>query len=206
MAHFALLDSNNVVVRVIVVSNDDIREPKEWWDPLRVFTGKESEAVGIAWCQNHWNDPNSRWNQTSYNAGRTGLGHGRGKKGNYAGSGMIYMEGVRTLGVASTDIFISKQPYPSWSIGITTAHWYPPDPPGDRPVASDEQKAKNQYYTWSESRYQSDPSTAWVLTDSKNDGTDPYIRFLSRIHETNDLHVMPPFKKWDKKTKTLIDK
>ena len=54
MAHFALLDSNNVVVRVIVVSNDDIREPKEWWDPLRVFTGKESEAVGITWCQNQF--------------------------------------------------------------------------------------------------------------------------------------------------------
>ena len=154
MAHFALLDSNNVVVRVIVVSNDDIREPKEWWDPLRVFTGKESEEVGIAWCQNHWNDPNSKWKQTSYNAGRTGLGHGRGKRGNYAGSGMIYMEGVRTLGVASTDIFISKQPYPSWSIGVGTAQWYAPiDGPPDLTVS--EQNARKSY-TWDEDAYNAD--------------------------------------------------
>ena len=45
--------------------------------------------------------------QTSYNANMRGC---------YAGLGMTYMENVATLGVASTDIFIGQQPYPSLTI------------------------------------------------------------------------------------------
>ena len=42
MAHFAELDENSVVTRVIVVGNQDILDAN----------GNESEAVGIAFCQN----------------------------------------------------------------------------------------------------------------------------------------------------------
>ena len=77
---------------------------------------------------------------------------------------MTYMTGVRTLGVASTDIFIGQQPYPSWSVGIQTAQWYAPTPPGDEPELTDSEKAAGKYYVWSESNYNSNPSTAWVLT------------------------------------------
>ena len=86
-------------------------------------------------------------------------------RGNYAGIGMTYMTGVRTLGVASTDIFISQQPYPSWSVGIATANWYPPDNPGDSPALTTAQRDADKYYVWNESNYNSNPSTAWVLTD-----------------------------------------
>lgn len=41
MAHFAELDENNVVTRVIVVNNEDITKD-----------GTEDEATGIAFCQN----------------------------------------------------------------------------------------------------------------------------------------------------------
>ena len=144
MAHFAKLDSNNIVEQVIVVNNDDIKDS----------TGTETESIGVAFCQKMMG-ASTNWKQTSYNANF---------RGNYAGIGYTYMTGVQTLGVASTDIFISQQPYPSWSVGIQTAKWYAPTPPGDEPELTDSEKAADKYYVWSESNYNSNPSTAWVLT------------------------------------------
>ena len=144
MAHFVKLDDNNIVQQSIVVSNQDTSDA----------SGNESEAIGIAFCQRLFG-AETNWKQTSYNANF---------RGNYAGIGYTYMTGVQTLGVASTDIFISQQPYPSWSVGIQTAKWYAPTPPGDEPELTDSEKAADKYYVWSESNYNSNPSTAWVLT------------------------------------------
>tara|TARA_B100000427_G_scaffold44267_1_gene32624 strand:+ start:2389 stop:2823 length:435 start_codon:yes stop_codon:yes gene_type:complete len=144
MAHFGKLDANNIVEKVIVVDNKDTSDS----------FGNESEAIGIAFCQRLFGSE-TNWKQTSYNANF---------RGNYAGIGYTYMTGVQTLGVASTDIFISQQPYPSWSVGIQTAKWYAPTPPGEEPELTDAEKAADKYYVWSESNYNSNPSTAWVLT------------------------------------------
>ena len=144
MAHFAKLDANNIVEQVIVVSNDD----------TTTDAGVESESIGVAFCQK-LTGTDTNWKQTSYN---------RNMRGNYAGIGMTYMEGVRTLGVGSTDIFIDQQPYPSWSIGINTAQWYPPTPPGDAPALTNSEIVAGKMYEWNESNYQSNPSTAWVLS------------------------------------------
>ena len=59
MAHFAGLEKNKlgelVVKDCIVVSNKIIENKKAWWDPAGLFTERgENEAVGIAFCQNHW--------------------------------------------------------------------------------------------------------------------------------------------------------
>lgn len=70
MAHFAELDSNNVVLRVLVVSNDDITDEN----------GQEQEALGVAFLQGILG-ADSRWVQTSYN------GNFRGR---YAGIGHSY--------------------------------------------------------------------------------------------------------------------
>ena len=152
MAHFAQLNSNNHVTQVIVVGNDDITDSN----------GKESESVGISFCQNHVGDYSTVWKQTSYTAGYTGSGF----RGNYAGIGMTYMTNVQTMGVGSTDIFIPQQPYPSWSIGVGTANWYPPANPGPAPALTSDEIAARKYYTWNESNYNTNPSTAWVLTSS----------------------------------------
>ena len=144
MAHFVKLDDNNIVQQSIVVSNQDTSDA----------SGNESEAIGIAFCQRLFG-AETNWKQTSYHDNF---------RGNYAGIGMTYMTGVRTLGVASTDIFIGQQPYPSWSVGIQTAQWYAPTPPGDEPELTDSEKAAGKFYVWSESNYNSNPSTAWVLT------------------------------------------
>tara|TARA_Y100001963_G_scaffold114774_1_gene159179 strand:- start:43 stop:477 length:435 start_codon:yes stop_codon:yes gene_type:complete len=144
MAHFVKLDDNNIVEQCIVVGNQHTSDA----------SGNESEAIGIAFCQRLFG-VETNWKQTSYNDNM---------RGNYAGIGMTYMTGVRTLGVASTDIFIGQQPYPSWSVGIQTAQWYAPTPPGDQPELTDSEKAAGKFYVWSESNYNSNPSTAWVLT------------------------------------------
>jgi hypothetical protein len=67
MAHFAELDLNNIVLRVIVVGNE-----------ILLDNAQESEAKGIAFCENLLG---GRWVQTSYN--------GNIRK-NYAGIGYTY--------------------------------------------------------------------------------------------------------------------
>ena len=144
MAHFAQLDSNNVVTQVIVVSNDDTSDSN----------GTETESIGVAFCQKLLG-AETNWKQTSYNGNL---------RGNYAGIGYTYMSNVATLGVGSTDIFISPQPYASWTVGVGTATWYPPTNPGDAPALTSDEQAANKYYVWNESNYAADPATAWVLT------------------------------------------
>jgi len=144
MAHFAQLDGNNLVTQVIVVSNDDTSDSG----------GVETESIGVAFCQKLLG-ASTNWKQTSYNSTI---------RGNYAGIGYTYMSNVATLGVGSTDVFISQQPYASWTVGVGTATWYPPANPGDAPALTDAEKAANKYYVWNESNYAADPATAWVLT------------------------------------------
>ena len=145
MAHFAQLDSNNVVTQVIVVGNDDTSDSN----------GTETESIGVAFCQKLLG-ADTNWKQTSYNANM---------RGNYAGIGYTYMTNVATLGVGSTDVFISQQPYASWTISTTAAQW---EAPITQPTLTDDQIAADSYYTWDESAYQadtSDPKTAgWTLT------------------------------------------
>jgi hypothetical protein len=144
MAHFAQLDDNNVVTQVIVVSNDDTSDSN----------GVEAESIGVAFCQKLLG-VDTNWKQTSYNGNM---------RGNYAGIGMKYMTEVATLGVGSTDIFISPQPHASWTIDTTKAEWVPPSIPGAAPTLTDENVAANKHYVWNETNYQVDRATAWVLT------------------------------------------
>ena len=150
MAHFAQLNSNNTVLTVIVVGNDDITDGN----------GNESESVGISFCQNHVKDYTTIWKQTSYSARGTGF------RGNYAGIGHTYMTNAQTMGVGSTDIFIRQQPYPSWSIGVGTARWYAPV--AGPPDLTDSEKASGKFYIWDEDAYNADtnsPKTVgWALT------------------------------------------
>ncbi len=148
MAHFAKLDANNVVEKVIVVADVDTADN----------AGVETEAIGVGFCQKLMG-ADTNWKQTSYNAT-----DGKGFRGNYAGIGMTYMTNVATLGVGSTDIFIATQPYASWAIGVNTAQWYPPANPGAAPAISDSDRDAGKYYAWNESNYQADPATAWVLS------------------------------------------
>lgn len=103
MAHFAELDPNNTVKRVIVVDNSKLRDAN----------GIESEGLGIAFCVSLFG-PETSWVQTSYN---------RTFRKNYAGLGYIY-DSVR-------DAFIPPKPYESWLLDEDTCTWQPPVPMPD---------------------------------------------------------------------------
>jgi len=99
MAHFAEIDNNNIVQRVIVVSNADLLDEN----------GVEQEALGVAVCQSVCGG--GTWIQTSYN-------HNFRKK--YAGIGDKYD--------ATANVFYNPvAPFPSWTLDANY-DWQPPTP------------------------------------------------------------------------------
>lgn len=100
MAHFAELSSDNIVLRVIVVDNEDILDAD----------GNESEEVGIAFCKSLYG-ADTNWKQTSYNA--TFRTH-------FAGKQFIYDP--------ARDAFIPRRPFLSWVLNPNTLIWEPPVP------------------------------------------------------------------------------
>ncbi len=98
MAHFAEIDSNNVVLRVIVIDNRDTSTPD----------GTEVESIGVAFCQRLFG---GNWKQTSYNGN---------KRKNYAGIGYAYNDGL--------DAFVPPKPFASWLLNETTCLWESPVP------------------------------------------------------------------------------
>lgn len=99
MAHFAELDANNVVLRVIVVDNKDTSD----------VNGVEKEYIGAAFCEKLFG---GTWKQTSYN--------GNFRK-NYAGIGYSYLP-------APIDGFAPPRPYESWNLDPDTCQWVAPVP------------------------------------------------------------------------------
>ena len=116
LSHFAKVE-NGIVTQVIVADQDVI----------------DSGMFGSGWVQ------------TSYNT-RGGVHYGQDNKPdsgvalrkNYAGVGFIYDAG--------RDVFISPQPYPSWTLNEETCQWTAPTP---MPV-------DDKRYTWDEA------TLAWV--------------------------------------------
>lgn len=99
MAHFAELDNNNIVVRVIVVAD-------------------ENEADGENWCRNLLG---GFWKKTSYNTqAGVHLTGGTPFRKNYAGIGYSYDP--------TRDAFIPPKPFNSWVLNETTCVWDPPTP------------------------------------------------------------------------------
>mgnify|MGYP003140064840 CR=1 FL=1 len=109
MAHFAKLDSNNIVTEVVVVHND-------------VAT---SESAGVAFLNSMYKT-NDTWKQTSYNtiSGEHKLG-GTPFRKNYAAKGYTYD--------STKDAFIPPKPYDSWTLDEDTCQWEAPveKPGGD---------------------------------------------------------------------------
>lgn len=97
MAHFAKLDKDNNVIAIHVVNNDVIN-----------IDGVESEQAGIEFLTNLHG--HALWKQTSYN--------GNIRK-QYAGIGYYYDP--------VADVFISPQPYSSWSLD-ENFDWQAPAP------------------------------------------------------------------------------
>ena len=118
MAHFAKIDENNVVETVNVIRNADCGGGNY----------PESEAIGQKFLAD--NGFEGRWLQTSYN---------NNFRGRFAGIGFIYDPDL--------DVFMSPQPFPSWTLNRETYAWEPPVPVPD---------TQYQYYSWNEESQQWD--------------------------------------------------
>ena len=100
MAHYARLNSENVVISVTTLDNS-------------VLTDENNvEQDGLALAHLYTTIPDSvgdTWVKTSYNGNiRT----------RYAAPGMTYN--------TELDAFIAAKPYPSWTLNTTTKEWDPP--------------------------------------------------------------------------------
>ena len=101
MAHFAELDGDNIVTRVLVVNDADASDGQN-------FLANTLGLGGI-------------WKQTSYNT--SGGVHSTGGtpfRKNYAGIGYTYDSG--------RDAFIPPKPYASWLLNEDTCLWDAPTP------------------------------------------------------------------------------
>lgn len=99
MAHFAEINAENLVTRVLVTSN-------------------EMPADGYYWLRERFG---GTWLQTSYNtwAGQHKLG-GTPLRKNFAGVGFTYD--------ADRDAFIPPKPFDSWVLDEDTCQWSAPVP------------------------------------------------------------------------------
>ena len=102
MAHFAQLNENNIVINVLVVSNDDIQN----------LSFPQSESVGITFLQKMF--PNTTWKQTSYN---------NNFRFRYAGIGFTFHTECGEHGG-----FSLQKPVSNFVLDTTNCTWIPPIP------------------------------------------------------------------------------
>jgi hypothetical protein len=99
MSHWAELDENNVVLRVLVGNNDEPGEGLDWIE----------ENLG------------GRWLKTSYNTqGGVHLAGGTPFRGNFAATGFTYDEAL--------DAFIAPKRFDSWVLNTERFEWEAPVP------------------------------------------------------------------------------
>ncbi len=100
MAHFAEIDENNVVLRVIVVGNEDTADEN----------GVEVESIGAAFCENLLG---GNWVQASYNARDNGF------RKQFPAKNFTYDP--------DADVFIIPQLHPLWVLD-ENHNWNAPTP------------------------------------------------------------------------------
>lgn len=101
MAHFAEIDENNIVLRVVVIDDEHEHRGHEFL----------SQDLGLG----------GTWLKTSYNT----------YKGEHANGGTPYRLNYAAPGSTydpEADVFYPPQPYPSFTLNKTTGTWHPPIP------------------------------------------------------------------------------
>jgi hypothetical protein len=130
MAHYALINSDNIVVQVITGVDENVIQTD--------LDGTQVGGTTAAWEQFYASLP---WfegltcKRTSYNT-RNGVHRTGGIpfRGSFAGIGFKYDKDF--------DVFIAPQPYPSWKLNYTTFMW-------EAPVAKPED-VEGYIWKWSE--------------------------------------------------------
>ena len=127
MASFAKLNSDNIVITVVSVVNEVLKDSN----------GIEQENIGIEFLKSLYGQ-DTNWKQTSYNTnGGVHFLGGTPFRKNHAGIGFQYD--------SQRDAFIPPKPYNSWILKETTCNW-------EAPVAKPNRDGLeiNQYWNWNE--------------------------------------------------------
>lgn len=128
MAHYALVDNQNIVVSVVVADQDPTSI-----DHLKT----QAEDISGRWIQTSYNTRgNVHYNPDGTPSGQPGL------RKNYAGIGFIYSDEL--------DAFLSPKPYNSWILDETHYFWKAPI---ERPfiVVTDDLNDRRTY-VWNEDK------------------------------------------------------
>jgi len=123
MSHWARV-VNNIVQNVVVVDNENVLNDQ----------GVEDESIGIDYLNSiHPEEGEGTWVQTSYN---------QNFRKKYAGIGDTYDK--------ENNVFISPQPYPSWTLD-ENFDWQPPvAEPEDNKMQED--GSRKGHYQWNENK------------------------------------------------------
>lgn len=121
MAHYALLDENNIVTKVIVGRDEVTNDPDAPPEMINYWEEYYANLTGMT-CK-----------RTSYNSrGGEHMDGGTCFRKNYAGIGYSYNQ--------EKDAFIPPKPYNSWVLTEYTCQWVAPEP----------QPNDGQVYIWDE--------------------------------------------------------
>lgn len=133
MAHYAFMDENNKVVKVITGVNEDDT------------TNLPSEFS--SWEEFYSNQEGLNCKRTSYNTiHNTHINDGTPFRGNYASKNGLYDP--------VNDVFLPEKIYDSWVVDETTWDYI-------APIAKPE--TNPEQYKWVEEEYQADNTQGWIL-------------------------------------------
>ena len=150
MAHFAKIDSDNVVLNIVPLAEKNMLNK----------SSERVESLGQAYLETHNNWPAAQWieysTQTLGNkyyddvATKTLGDQSKALRGTPAGIGLEWDP--------VNQIFWGSQPFPSWTKDVSTASWV--SPAGVEPDdLTDEEKAAGKVYGWDED------TGAWLKED-----------------------------------------
>ena len=155
MAHFAELNSSNEVLRVIVVSNDDVNAnggDQHADAETFVTTIVPHSTGGVAWKQCSYN--------THLNTHRLS---GTPLRANFpSAGGKWYYDSTNNIFHTVRPTDKDGQSCTSWTMNTTTGLW---SSPIARPNETDAELEAYKVYNWDESVYQGNNSQGWVLVD-----------------------------------------
>ena len=142
MGHWAEIDDNNVVKRVLVIKEAEL-DTGNWGDKANWVKTSYNTHLG-----KHYN-PKKHQNWSEESADQS-----KALRYRFAGIGCWYD--------SENDVFFtSPQPYPSWVKDMDNYTWKEPIP---IPLLTEEEHEAGKYYVWDEDAYQADNTKGWVLT------------------------------------------
>lgn len=140
MGHWAEIDGNNIVIRVIVIKEAEL-DTGNWGDKSKWIKTSYNTFEGKHYVPKDHQD----WSEESADQSKA-------LRFRYAGIGMKYD--------SVNNVFYDQQPYASWTLNTTTWMW---ESPIACPALTQEQIDARNYYTWDEGVYQADNTKGWVL-------------------------------------------